>query len=163
MPLAKRLLKPSNPYSCMQPISIVDVSAVAKASSAHESSPLYASSPAAGFPAPGDDMVEKSLDVHDLLVKHPASTFFVRVQGDSMEGAGIFSGDILVVDRSVEPVVGKIVVAAINGELVVKRIGREGNLLILLSENESYAPIVVGESEDCFVWGVVTGSARTFE
>ncbi len=147
----------------MQAISIVDVSAVAKGPiTPHEHSPLYASSPAAGFPAPGDDMVEKSLDVHDLLVKHPESTFFVRVQGDSMEGAGIFSGDILVVDRSVEPVVGKIVVAAINGELVVKRIGRQGNSLILLSENEAYTPIVVGESEDCFIWGTVTGSARVF-
>ena len=79
-----------------------------------------------------------------------------------MEGAGIFSGDILVVDRSVEPKVGKIVVAAINGELVVKRIGRQGNALVLLSENEAYSPIVVGESEDCFVWGVVTGSVRQF-
>ena len=146
----------------MQAISIVDISTVAKVGISHATSPLYATSPAAGFPAPGDDMVEKSLDVHDLLVKHPASTFFVRVQGDSMEGAGIFSGDILVVDRSVEPKVGKIVVAAINGELVVKRIGRQGNALVLLSENEAYSPIVVGESEDCFVWGVVTGSVRQF-
>ena len=107
-------------------------------------------------------MVEKSLNVHDLLVKHPASTFFVRVQGDSMEGAGIFSGDILAVDRSVDPHIGTIVVAAVNGELVVKRIGKSGGSLILLSENDAYAPIVVGESEDCFVWGVVVGSVRLF-
>ena len=79
-----------------------------------------------------------------------------------MEGAGIFSGDVLVVDRSVDAVVGKIVVAAINGELVVKRIGRNEGSLVLLSENEDYQPIVVGESEDCYVWGVVTGSARQF-
>ena len=107
-------------------------------------------------------MVEKSLNVHDLLVKHPASTFFVRVQGDSMEGAGIFSGDILAVDRSIEPRVGKIVVAAINGELVIKRIAKQGSSLVLLSENSAYAPIIVGESEDCFVWGVVVGSVRQF-
>ena len=124
--------------------------------------PLYASSPAAGFPAPGDDMVEKSLDVHDLLVKHPDSTFFVRVEGDSMEGAGIFSGDVLVVDRSVEARTGKIVVAAVNGELVVKRLGKLGGNQVLLSENAAYAPIVIGTGEDCFIWGVVTGSARQF-
>lgn len=123
---------------------------------------LYASSPAAGFPAPGDDMVEKSLDVHDLLVKHPDSTFFVRVEGDSMEGAGIFSGDVLVVDRSLEARTGKIVVAAINGELVVKRLGLLAGVQVLLSENAAYAPIVIGSDEDCFIWGVVTGSARVF-
>jgi len=144
----------------MQPVTIVEVTSAGTVGT--DSAPLFASSPAAGFPAPGDDMVEKSLNVHDLLVKHPASTFFVRVQGDSMEGAGIFSGDVLAVDRSVEPRVGKIVVAAINGELVVKRIGRNGNSLLLLSENDAYAPITVGESEDCFVWGVVVGSVRLF-
>ena len=146
----------------MQSLTIVDVLSVGKGTVLTESLPLYASSPAAGFPAPGDDMVEKSLNVHDLLVKHPASTFFVRVQGDSMEGAGIFSEDVLAVDRSIEPRVGKIVVAAINGELVVKRIAKQGSSLVLLSENAAYSPIIVGESEDCFVWGVVVGSVRQF-
>ena len=125
-------------------------------------SPLYTSAPAAGFPAPGDDMVEKSLNVHDLLVKHPSSTFFVRVEGDSMEGAGIFSGDILVVDRSVEAVSGKIVVAAVGGGLVVKRLSKIGDQVVLLSENDAYQPIVVTGDEECFVWGVVTGSIRRF-
>lgn len=125
-------------------------------------SPLYSSAPAAGFPAPGDDMVEKELNVHDLLVKHPASTFFVRVEGDSMEGAGIFSGDILVVDRAVEAKVGRVVVAVVDGGLVVKRLAKLNRQLILVSENVAYAPIVVGEDEECFVWGVVTGSVRQF-
>lgn len=124
---------------------------------------LYASSPAAGFPAPGDDMVEKTLDVHDLLVKHPDSTFFVRVEGDSMEGAGIFSGDVLVVDRSLEARTGKIVVAAVNGELVVKRLGMLAGQSVLLSENAAYSPIIISADEDCFIWGVVTGSARVFK
>ncbi len=145
----------------MQPITITAVQA--SMTKGRVEALLYASSPAAGFPAPGDDMVEKALDVNDLLVKNPASTFFVRVQGDSMEGVGIFSGDILVVDRSVEARSGKIVVAAVNGELVVKRLSTENGQLLLVSENEAYAPIVVGESEECFVWGVVTGSARLFE
>ncbi len=124
--------------------------------------PLYSSSPAAGFPAPGDDMVEKSLNVHDFLVKHPVATFFVRVEGDSMEGAGIFSGDILVVDRSVEAIIGKIVVAAVGGGLVVKRLSRLDGCMVLVSENEAYEPIRVGADEECFVWGVVTGSVRQF-
>lgn len=125
-------------------------------------SPLYSSAPAAGFPAPGDDMVEKSLNIHDLLVKHPVSTFFVRVEGDSMEGAGIFSGDILVVDRSVEAVSGKIVVAAVGGGLVIKRLAKIDGEMMLMSENDAYKPIKVTGDEECFMWGVVTGSVRTF-
>jgi DNA polymerase V len=142
-------------------ISITSIATVAPYVSGRDV-PLFASSPAAGFPAPGDDSVEKSLNVHDLLVTHPASTFFVRVEGDSMEGAGIFSGDILVVDRSLDAAAGRIVVAAINGELVVKRLARHGDQLALCSENPAYAPIMVGESEDCFIWGVVSGSVRQF-
>jgi len=145
----------------MKKIMITDIkwSDTANSSSA---SPFYASSPAAGFPAPGDDLVEKMLNVNDLLVKHPATTFFVRVEGDSMEGAGIFSGDILVVDRSENAISGKIVIAAVNGELVVKRLAKVEGQLLLMSENEAYAPIVIGEAEECFVWGVVTGSVRQF-
>jgi DNA polymerase V len=128
----------------------------------HHDVPLYAAHPAAGFPAPGDDLIERALDVNDLVVKNPASTFFVRVQGDSMEGAGIFSGDVLVVDRAITPVDGKIVVAAVYGELVVKRLQKYGETHLLVSENEAYEPIVVSENDDCFVWGVVTGSVRVF-
>ncbi len=127
----------------------------------HEA-PLFAASPAAGFPAPADDLVERALDINDLVVKNPASTFFVRVQGDSMEGAGIFSGDVLVVDRAVPPKDGKIVVAAVYGELVVKRLEKHGEAHMLVSENEAYAPIVVSENDDCFIWGVVVGSVRQF-
>src|SRR3989338_6274684 len=83
---------------------------------------FFASRPSAGFPAPGDDQVENILDINDLVVKNPASTFFVRVEGDSMIGAGIFSGDVLVIDRSKDAKDGLIVVAAVNGELVVKRL-----------------------------------------
>jgi DNA polymerase V len=123
---------------------------------------LYASSPAAGFPAPGDDQVEKILDINDLVVKNPASTFFVRVTGDSMIGAGIFEGDVLVIDRSKDSVDGSIVVAAVNGELVVKRLSLKEGTQMLISENDAYAPIRIGDGEECFVWGVVVGSVRTF-
>lgn len=124
--------------------------------------PLYSSRPQAGFPAPGDDLIERVLDINDLVVKHPASTFFVRVEGDSMEGAGIFSGDVLVVDRSLTARDGSIVVAAVFGEMVVKRLKAVGNTHILASENANYEPITVTGNDDCFMWGVVVGSVRQF-
>jgi DNA polymerase V len=124
--------------------------------------PLYTSRPQAGFPSPGDDQIEKVLDINDLVVQHPASTFFVRVEGNSMEGAGIFSGDVLVVDRAVAPRDGKIVVAAVFGEMVVKRLKAMGDTHVLHSENESYSPITVSGNDDCFIWGVVVGSVRKF-
>lgn len=124
--------------------------------------PLYSSRPQAGFPAPGDDLIEKVLDINDLVVKHPASTFFVRVEGDSMDGAGIFSGDVLVVDRSLNPKDKSIVVAAVYGELVVKRLIAKGDTHILASENEKYKPIQISGNDDCFLWGVVVGTVRVF-
>ena len=124
--------------------------------------PLFTSRPQAGFPAPGDDHIERVLDINDLVVKNPASTFFVRVEGDSMIGAGIFSGDVLVVDRSMTASSGVIVVAAVYGEMVVKRLVERGSTHILASENENYEPITVTGNDDCFIWGVVTGSVRIF-
>jgi len=127
-----------------------------------QSLPFFATRPAAGFPSPGDDVVEDSLDINDLLVDHPEATFYVRVSGDSMEGAGIFHNDILVVDRSVEAVSGAIVVAAVYGELVVKRLQKNATGFVLASENREYQPIKVDENDDCTIWGVVTGSVRLF-
>lgn len=126
------------------------------------SAPLYASQPAAGFPAPGDDLVEKALDLNDLLVENPTATFFVRVSGDSMEGAGIFNKDILVVDRSITPSDTTIVVAAVFGELVIKRLRIYSDRAELVSEQEGYEPIIIQNVEDVFIWGVVTGSVRIF-
>ncbi len=123
---------------------------------------LFAAQPAAGFPAPGDDLVERPLDLNDLLIDNPTSTFFTRVAGDSMEGAGIFDGDYLIVDRAVEAVQGKIVVAAVFGELVVKRLSKTNGTLALVSENDAYEPILINEQEDVYIWGVVIGSARVF-
>ncbi|MEZ4104362.1 MAG: translesion error-prone DNA polymerase V autoproteolytic subunit [Candidatus Paceibacterota bacterium] len=124
--------------------------------------PLYSSRPAAGFPMMGDDLVEKTLDLNELLVNNPNSTFFVRIEGDSMEGAGIFSGDILVVDRSLPLVSGKIVIAAVYGEMVVKYLKIKNNQTELVSANKDYKPIIINENDDCFVWGVVTASVRDF-
>jgi len=138
------------------------VSVAPASSETEQSHPLYASQPAAGFPSPGDDLVEQPLDLNDLMVENPTATFFVRVAGDSMEGAKIFSGDILVIDRSIEPQPGMIVLAAVYGELVVKRLQKTPTGHVLVSENEGYEPIVIDEVEGCYIWGVVTGSARVF-
>lgn len=124
--------------------------------------PLFASRPAAGFPSPGDDLVEKPLDLNDLLIDNPTATFFVRVAGDSMQGAGIFDGDVLVVDRSIEAVDGKIVVAAVFGELVVKRLSLTTSAAKLVSENDAYKPIQINDIDDVYIWGVVVGSVRVF-
>ena len=142
-------------------IDITQSNGISKETTKH---PLYQSAPSAGFPAPGDDQVERTLDINDLVVQNPTATFFVRVEGDSMVGAGIFSGDVLVVDRSKEVQDGCIVVAAINGEMVVKRfvITGKGCYSLLVSENDEYTPIAVGEGEDCTIWGVVVGSVRHF-
>jgi len=123
---------------------------------------LFESRAAAGFPAPGDDLVEASLNLHTHVVKNPTATFFVRVEGDSMEGIGIYSGDILVVDRSVTPRSGSVVVAVVDGGLVVKELQKTLDGMALVSANESYSPILLDEGSDCYVWGVVTASVRQF-
>lgn len=118
--------------------------------------PLLSSKVSAGFPSPADDYVEKSLDLNELLIQKPASTFFVRAQGESMLGAGIHPNDILVVDRSIEPVSGKIVICALNGELTVKRLERENEQWKLKAENPNYQDIPIYEELDLVIWGVVT-------
>jgi DNA polymerase V len=100
--------------------------------------PLFNGKVAAGFPSPADDYVEKNLDLNELLVQKPAATFFVRAQGESMLGAGIHPNDILVVDRSIEPVSGKIVICALNGELTVKRLECDNGQWQLNADNSAY-------------------------
>jgi DNA polymerase V len=112
----------------------------------------------AGFPSPAADYIEGRLDLNEFLIKRPAATFLVRFVGDSMSGAGIHDGDIGVVDRSIKAVPGCIVVAAVDGEMCVKRLTRRGARTILESANELYPPIVLKEEEFLAVWGVVTAS-----
>ena len=118
--------------------------------------PFYLATVSAGFPSPADDFIDKTLDLNEHLVEHPEATFFVRVCGDSMLDAGIRSGDTLVVDRALAPANNKIVIAALNGELTVKRIRKVGGRLFLAPENPAFAPIEVGEEESFEIWGVVT-------
>lgn len=110
----------------------------------------------AGFPSPADDYLESPLNLHELVVKNPAATFFVRVAGDSMLGARIEPDDILVVDRSLTPASGRIVVAIVNGEFTVKRLKIEGGVMRLQAENPLYPDIEIPEGSDFQVWGIVT-------
>lgn len=123
--------------------------------------PLFVSKVAAGFPSPADDHLDAKIDLNEFLIKHPASTFFVKVKGDSMIKAGIHSGDILVVDRSLDPKDKKIVVAVVNGEFTVKRVSRKANKLYLVSENDSYKPIEIKEDMDFEIWGIVIHVIRS--
>jgi DNA polymerase V len=118
--------------------------------------PLLLASVPAGFPSPADDYLDTALDLNDYVVRNPAATFFMRASGESMLGAGIHSGDILVVDRSLEPLQGRVVVAAVNGELTVKRLRRTGRHIRLVAENPAFPAIEPDPESQVDIWGVVT-------
>ncbi|GIV42415.1 MAG: SOS-response transcriptional regulator UmuD-like protein [Vicingaceae bacterium] len=110
----------------------------------------------AGFPSPAMDFEFDAIDLNRFLVKHPAATFYGRVKGNSLKNAGIDDGDILVIDRSMEPSHGKIAVCYINGEFTAKRIHISKGEVWLMPENEDYEPIKVEEGNELIIWGVVT-------
>lgn len=108
-----------------------------------------------GFPSPAQDYEERTLDLNQHLVRRPTSTFFMKVEGDSMEGLGIRHGDLLVVDRAIEARAGHVLVAMIEGEITIKRYAIIDGEPYLCSANPHYAPVPVAD-RDCQVWGVVT-------
>jgi DNA polymerase V len=118
--------------------------------------PLSVPTISAGFPSPAEDFIDKKLDLNEYLVRNQPATFLVKVQGTSMENAGILDGDILVVDRSLEPSSGKIVIGVIDGEFTVKRIEKKAGKFFLLPENESFKPIEITPDMDFKIWGIVT-------
>ncbi|MPQ76976.1 LexA family transcriptional regulator [Hydrogenovibrio sp. JE_KL2] len=120
--------------------------------------PLYSHKVVAGFPSPADDYVEMVLDLNEKLVRNKAATFLLTVQGDSMKKIGIKDGDILVVDKSLTPSDGKIVIAAVDGELTVKRLSIKSTGTWLVPENDHYPPILIREESDVVIWGVVTST-----
>lgn len=127
--------------------------------------PLYACRLRAGFPSPADDYLEDKIDLNRYLAEHPAATFLVRVEGDSMTGAGIFPGDIAIVDRSLvdsdlKAMHNKIVLAVLDGEFTIKRLSVKGKTVLLLPENDKYEPINVTGANDFTIWGVVKHSIR---
>jgi DNA polymerase V len=113
-----------------------------------------------GFPSPADDYLERSLDLNDLLIKNKVATFFMRVEGDSLKPSGVSNGDLLIVDRSLHPAVGKIVVAVLNGELVARRVERRAEKLVLISDGVSTSPDVLDEQTT--IWGVATAVVHQF-
>ncbi|WP_394700531.1 LexA family protein [Thiomicrorhabdus sp.] len=124
--------------------------------------PLFASKVIAGFPSPAEDYVETRLDLNEKLIRNQEATFLLRVQGDSMRDVGILDGDILIVDRSVTPADGKIVIAALDGDLTVKRLKIRDGRTWLLPENPDYRPIEIREESDMVIWGVVTASISQY-
>ena len=110
----------------------------------------------AGFPSPADDFLDLSIDLNQELIKHPSTTFYGRVRGDSMINAGLNDGDLLIIDKSLEPTNGKIAVCFIDGDFTVKRINVEKDKIWLVAENEKYKPILVTEDNDFMIWGIVT-------
>ncbi len=124
--------------------------------------PLFSHKVVAGFPSPADDYIAERLDLNDKLVRNKAATFFLVVQGDSMKNVGIRDGDTLIVDRSLEPKDGKIVIASLDGELTVKRLSMKSTGTWLVPENDDYPPILVREESDITIWGVVTATITEF-
>ena len=110
----------------------------------------------AGFPSPAADHTQKRLDLNEHLIRNKEATFVFRVKGDSMVGIGIYEGDELLVDRSIEAKHGNIVLAVLNNDFTVKRLYRRGGVVKLVAENNLYPPIVVKSGEELTVWGVVT-------
>ena len=117
---------------------------------------LFLSSVNAGFPSPATDYESDALDLNEHLIAHRESTFFLRAKGHSMIGAGIFDGDLLVVDRSITPTHRRIVIAVVDGEFTVKRLFKRGGKIRLLAENPDFAPIEFLDGPELLVWGVVT-------
>ena len=117
--------------------------------------PLAESSVHAGFPSPADDFLEGSLDLNSLVIKHPEATFFARVEGDSMQDEGIAEGDILVVDKAIEPFDGCLAVAYVEGEFTLKRVRMEPDRILLVPANPKYPVIEIAAGQDFAVWGVV--------
>ena len=118
--------------------------------------PVYSSKVQAGFPSPADDYLEGHLDLNTQYIRNPAATFVVKATGDSMLDAGIFPNDLLLVDRSITPKDGQIVIAALNGELTVKRLSSKNDKIQLMPANPKYKPIEVKEGLELIIWGVVT-------
>lgn len=118
--------------------------------------PLFSSKVAAGHPVSADEHIQAHISLQEIVVGNPSTTFLVRATGESMIGAGIFENDLLVVDKSIRPQHGKIVIAAIDGQLTVKRLHRKNNQLFLIPENPAFHPIKITPENDIIIFGVVT-------
>ena len=161
MPSARKTRPaPTRPVKAADAPSAASPAPLTRGKAAPPIPPLMASSVAAGFPSPAEQYAEEPLNLNEYLVRNPPATYFVRAAGDSMTGAGIEDGDILVVDRSRDAQDGAIVIACVDGEFTVKRLRRGRDGVRLEAENPKYAPIRFSGDEECRVFGVVTGLVR---
>ena len=124
--------------------------------------PFVSNGISAGFPSPADDFLDINIDLNKHLIKNPSTTFYGRVSGDSMIEAGIHNGDLLIIDKSLEPLDNKIAVCFIDGEFTVKRIKIEKECIWLVAENKNYKPIKVTKDNDFIIWGMVTSVIKSF-
>ena len=124
--------------------------------------PIITAGISAGFPSPAMDFIDLTIDMNRHLIKHPSATFYGRVKGQSMKDVGIFDGDLLVIDKSLEPKNDKIAVCYIDGEFTVKRIRIENDCIWLIPANMDYKPIRVNEDNDFLIWGIVTHVIKAF-
>ena len=124
--------------------------------------PLMSLAISAGFPSPAMDSVDIAIDLNKHLIKHPSSTFFGRAKGESMKDAGIGDGDLLIIDKSLEPINGKIAVCYIDGEFTLKRIKLDQDGCWLMPANDKYKPIKVTEDNDMRIWGIITHVIKSF-
>lgn len=118
--------------------------------------PMIPDGVSAGFPSPAQDFMENNIDLNKELSENPLATFYIKVSGNSMTDAGIDDKDILVVDRSIEPLDKKIAICFVDGEFTVKRLKLEKGLLYLMPENQNYNPIKISEENNFIIWGIVT-------
>lgn len=118
--------------------------------------PLVSHGVSAGFPSPALDFMEYKLDINTYITRNPLATFYIRVEGNSMTDAGIDNGDLLVVDRSLEPLDGRIAICLIDGDFTVKRLKRDTDCLYLMPENKEYEPIKVTQHNQLIIWAIVT-------
>jgi DNA polymerase V len=124
--------------------------------------PVISAGISAGFPSPAMDFIDLTIDMNKHLIKHPSATFYGRVKGVSMKDAGINDGDLLVIDKSINPSNDKIAVCYIDGDFTVKRIKIENDCIWLIPENEIYRPIKVTSDNDFIIWGIVTHVIKAF-
>jgi DNA polymerase V len=125
--------------------------------------PFYSFKIPAGFPSPAADHIEQHLSLDEKCNVRAPHVYLAQIQGDSMEGVGMFCGDLVVVDRSVNARQGHIVIAAVNGEPICKRLKRSGENFVLTSENKAYPPRYIMEGDELSIWGVVTHSLREYD
>jgi DNA polymerase V len=124
--------------------------------------PFYDVGIQAGFPSPADDFIELSIDINKEYIKNRDATFFARVKGHSMKNVGIFDGDLLIIDKSIEPQDNKIAICQVDGDFTVKRIKIDNDTVWLIAENEAYNPIKVTADNELMIWGIVVASIKKF-